>query len=104
MEAEARNLWIAYRADRTSQCDRILFYFKGVAFSCCFHDSCKLEYTSPREAQKRSVIKKIVRQHKVDLLLIQESKIHKDMTSIVQSVWGLGSLKGSFGGASFYLE
>lgn len=38
MEAEARNLWIAYMADRTSQCDRILCYFKGVVFSCCFHD------------------------------------------------------------------
>lgn len=41
-----------------------------------------------RRPAKRAIVRKLVRLHKVDLLCLQETKIHKDVENIVFDVWG----------------
>lgn len=47
-----------------------------------------LECERSWEADQRVAMRRLARLHKVDLLCLKETKIHKDLESIVFDVWG----------------
>lgn len=54
----------------------IIVVFLGCRL-CFFYDYSELEYSRVRQPEKKSAVRKLLRQNKVDVLLLKEFKIHK---------------------------
>lgn len=55
------------------------------------YDCSVLECQWPREASQRAAVRRLTRLHKVDMLCLPETKVHKDVESIIYDIWGSNS-------------